>query len=80
MLPVTEVYQSGSSLSPTFQAQYQNYAFSLWCQNGVTNKTGTVSILSGITETWSAAPIPTPTTSTQPFDIAADWYGSGTNG
>jgi hypothetical protein len=63
------------NVAPTFQAQYTNFAMSMWCGNGGTFS-GSVSLLTGVTEAWTPIATPTPTTSVIPFDVAADWYGS----
>ncbi len=60
------------TVTPNFIANYQLQAASAWCSNGQTTLKAGV-IYTGYTETWNPTNTITPTTSTIPFDISADW-------
>jgi len=60
------------TVTPNFIANYQLNAASAWCANGQTSLKAGV-IYTGYTETWNPTTNITPTTSTIPFDISADW-------
>ncbi len=74
-VPPNPVYTS----TPTFSAQYTNEATTSWCGNSTDVTPGSISILSGYTETWNPIPIPVPTTSVVPFDITKDWFVGSTS-